>query len=123
MEKQIEEMASLIVTNCAYKWCENCKYIKKPHCIEKRSAEKIYEAGYRKQSDWISVDEKLPDKSGRYLTWHGCYLTWHGCYYGIVDYSVEKQGWNITYCEDRETEIKNVTHWMPLPEAPKCGAE
>lgn len=70
------------------------------------------------RSEWISVNEKLPDKSGQYLTFHGCYT-------GIVDYSVEKKGWNITYCEDRETEIKNVTHWMPLPEPPKMkgGAE
>lgn len=76
-----------------------------------------YEKGYadglcHRTDDWISVDERLPDKSGQYLTWHGFYC-------GLHDYSVEKQGWNITYCEDRSTEIKTVTHWMPFPEPPK----
>jgi hypothetical protein len=29
----------------------------------------LYNAGYRKQSEWISVEERLPDKEGTYLTY------------------------------------------------------
>ena len=107
-ENQIEEMFNIIVdgvidgeNNHGVPTGKTCLNI----------AQALYEEGYRKQreGEWISVEERLPDKSGQYLTWHGVY-------YGLHEYSVEKQGWNITYCEDRSTEIKTVTHWMPLPD-------
>lgn len=66
--------------------------------------------------DWISVDDGLPEKSGEYLTWHNGY-------FGLINYNAELHGWNIMHHDDRSTEIKSVTHWMPLPEAPKGGAE
>jgi hypothetical protein len=65
---------------------------------------------------WISVDDGLPEKSGEYLTWHNGY-------FGLLNYSAELNGWNIMHHDDRSTEIKSVTHWMPLPDAPKGGAE
>jgi hypothetical protein len=63
---------------------------------------------------WISVDERLPDKEGTYLTYTDkdnvdldifCIYPSHGTKF----WSGEIRG--------------KVTHWMPLPEAPKGGAE
>ena len=62
------------------------------------------------QGQWISVDERLPEKLQRVLinyngkvciSWLNANSTWFDC-------------WN-----------NQVTHWMPLPEAPKMkgGAE
>lgn len=74
----------------------------------------IYNKGYRKQ-DWISVDERLPEKDGMYL---------------IFSPYTDKEG-GIVYCNRFVTKgnpifppnsfesISRVTHWMPLPEAPK----
>ena len=93
--------------------CDNCDlgdHILKLH--KKIDRLKAKNKKLEAQSEWISVDDRLPEESRQYLTWHGFY-------YGIHDYSVEKQGWNILYCEDRETEVKTVTHWKPLPEPPK----
>lgn len=70
-------------------------------------------AGYRKQ-EWISVDERLPDKEGTYLTYTDkgnvdldifCIYPSHGTKF----WSSERRG--------------KVTHWMPLPEAPKMKGE
>ena len=55
--------------------------------------------------EWISVDDRLPDKSMRCLVYTkrgGC------CGYDITYYN---QGFYSEYSE--------VTHWMPLPEPPK----
>lgn len=58
---------------------------------------------------WISVDEKLPERNGRYLT--HCKIEGQSLvcilYYSKVD------GFNEG----------TVTHWMPLPEAPKERSE
>jgi hypothetical protein len=61
-------------------------------------------------NEWISVEERLPDKQGHFL---------------IVD----KEGqMNTAFYTPRfgwfsHFRIKNITHWMPLPEAPKGGEE
>ena len=66
---------------------------------------------YRKQSEWISVDERLPEEGVRVLVW----------------LDIEDNYTNID--TDRILRVKwvrwnsFVTHWMPLPEAPKGGAE
>lgn len=70
----------------------------------------LCEAGYRKQSVWISVDERLPEKEGTYLTYTDkdkvdldifCIYPSHGTKF----WSGEING--------------KTTHWMPLPEPPK----
>lgn len=74
-------------------------------------AKKLYEDGYRKQSEWISVDKRLPERNGRYLT---------HC-------KIENQSLVciLYYCKIGGFNEGTVTHWMPLPEAPKMkgGAE
>lgn len=73
-------------------------------------ANEIYNAGYRKQ-EWISVDEALPERNGRYLT---------HC-------NIEGQSLVciLHYCKVGEFNEGTITHWMPLPDAPKMkgGAE
>lgn len=93
-------------------------------------AEQLYHEGYREQSEpiscghenggkWISVEDRLPEDTGTYLTWH------RAGYYGQHEYNAKLHGWNVIWYGDRSTEIKTVTHWMPLPEPPKMkgGAE
>jgi hypothetical protein len=87
--------------------CRGCSFNFYPPCPPKASAERLYAAGYRKQSGWISVDEE-PTENGTYL----CYGYWIGSrtyQMETADYIGE---WDI---------VNNfvLTHWMPLPEPPK----
>jgi hypothetical protein len=61
----------------------------------------------RKQSEWISVEERLPERNGRYLT---------HC-------NVEGQSLVciLYYCKVGGFNDGAVTHWMPLPEPPMKG--
>lgn len=73
----------------------------------------VHIAGYHKQSGWISVDERLPEEYDTILCFDGSY----------VQASVFLDG---EFIEDDKYEgdpICGVTHWMPLPEAPKGGTE
>ena len=67
--------------------------------------------GYRKQ-EWISVDEELPEAYEDVLYFNGQSVG--------VDFICSDGTW----C-DEEVHNKPITHWMPLPEAPKMkgGAE
>lgn len=106
-KKQIKELADAIYINC-------------PACLLTEEAEMIAmfvveEQGYRKQ-EWISVDERLPEESGVYVacTDNGNPMT--------LDYSAKHKLFNSfdSYPRDvAEGFAIPVTHWMPLPEAPK----
>lgn len=65
---------------------------------------------------WISVEERLPEKSGLYLafTIAGNTMT--------LDYSAKYRAFNA-FDHRRRNEVFEiqVTHWMLLPEAPKGG--
>lgn len=75
-------------------------------------AKAFFNAGYRKQ-EWISVEDRLPERSGDYLTYHE-----HGnC--GVIYYNADIKLWNVYYSDDVRNAIRSITHWMPLPEAPK----
>lgn len=105
-EKQIEEMAKVIGQRCNRDCIPSCD-----ECI----AQTLYNAGYRKQ-EWISVDERLPEKTGLYL------IVWDGSVAAAYRHTHWTLGefWNndldggISVIPDSE-----VTHWMPLPEPPK----
>jgi len=65
------------------------------------------------QQGWISVEDKLPIESRRYL----CYVS------EINDLGISYFQWNCCYNEKHgftdNVHSMHVTHWMPLPEPPK----
>ena len=85
-------------------------------------------------SEWISVDDELPillpdtwrtplpvnviiEDFGQYL----CYPCQYGngvFYWADATYYGNGEGNHPVRC-DRDTEVLNVTHWMPLLEPPK----
>lgn len=83
------------------------------------------EADYRKQSEgvtdinvgskseWISVGERLPKEDTIVLVWLG--------EVAVFNY-LSNDLWYTGYC-DVTTSEAGITHWLPLPEAPKGGAE
>ena len=60
-------------------------------------------------SNWISVDDEMPECEEIVNTWNGCEIE--------VDYcDIEVDFGGVYFAND---EGGNVTHWMPLPEPPK----
>ena len=96
-KKQIKEMAEVICGSGMVDTYSRCEII----------AEELYIADYRKQSGWISVDERLPDCGGRFLT-----IDTEGRV--SVDSYYAGMGWFCPSCN-----ANDITHWMPLPERPK----
>lgn len=70
------------------------------------SAHCLQMAGFHKQ-EWISVEERLPEKDVRVLV---CIKS-DRSYTNIDTDRLDNRGFVRWY--------KDVTHWMPLPEAPK----
>ena len=72
-------------------------------------------------NQWISVKDRLPESQRMVL----CYTPYDGFmfvgYYQEVEpNSYWKSYWNIiTAMRSTKKITKKVTHWMPLPEAPK----
>lgn len=60
-------------------------------------------------SEWISVEDRLPTVANEYIVTNGSAvstLEWNdGKWWSVV------LGQNVP--------LKNITHWMPLPELPK----
>jgi hypothetical protein len=72
------------------------------------TAEKMLDRGWNKQSVWISVDERLPEIFTTVIVYDT-----HTQSVRFTLYSGKTEGWSNG----------RITHWMPLPEAPKGGAE
>ncbi len=106
MKEQIEGMAFDLcrIDTCKHLPQEECNNTTCAHC----EAEALYNAGYRKQKEgeWISVEDRLPEKPMTCLV----YVEHYGIYVSFYN-----EGFYTKY----------VTHWMPLPEPPemKGGAE
>ena len=126
-KKQIEEMAKVVedaneftiegITNAFIK----CKI------VGIKLAAKLYNAGYRKQSEWISVDERLPEEvygkhrkriSVLVCTESGKIST--ASRQRAVHFDKSKLVWVELDTFDWSGR-KHITHWMPLPEPPKEG--
>jgi hypothetical protein len=101
VEKQIEEIKDCIDSvygcDCAYFGVDGLAI-----------AEAIYNEGYRKQ-EWISVEERLPAEDVRVLVW---LRKDHKTTYTRIDTDRRLNGVWVRWYE-------SVTHWMPLPSAPK----
>lgn len=80
------------------------------------------EAGKRAAHTWIPVSERLPEKAGQYLV---CDCNSRFPFPQVYRFALESRlgtpkGWY--YCDSEWGDIsanKYVTHWMPLPDAPK----
>lgn len=128
-KKQIEEMTLEIAKLfCNPKGCYNCNLCDVYGSLElsceeylsyRRMASVLYAAGYRKQSGWISVDERLPERQCSVLAYYGFKRE------GDDDLGYMLMGVIEYYAFDPNPHFQHesvglrVTHWMPLPEAPK----
>jgi hypothetical protein len=107
------------------------EYKKRRLITPQNTAEKMTAKGYHKQSEWISVDERLPEdvygKDRKQITVLVCTKS------GRVSTSsrvrmmqCNRETWELEYTDVFEWSgqiAKKVTHWMPLPEAPKSESE
>ena len=115
-EKQIEEMAEILRKVCEPSLLDECDSKNCNECM----AEAIYNSGYRKQSGWISVEERWPETDGYYLVWNKEQRKIEIRFFHRLSpyYPVE------TYPEIRAyfgncSDHKSITHWMPMPEPPE----
>ncbi len=77
-------------------------------------------------SEWISVKDKLPEKSD-----HNDYLITDGEHFYVGHYRYKAKAWDHSilgwiqgmYADTGETYDVNITHWMPLPNPPGKGSE
>lgn len=122
-EKQIEEMAKHLIEiqqnfneYCA-KPCRECELGGVVNCESHYKATALYNADYRKQ-EWIIVEDRLPEKKVNCLVHYKHVYCDNDGYWAI----------GVSFYDGNEFHIGlayKVTHWMPLPEAPKMkgGAE
>ena len=73
---------------------------------------------WMKKNKWISVKDRLPEESGNYLVCDVPYKIM-----SVVAYSARWERFNCydTFTEEyvNEQRVYEVTHWMPLPDAPE----
>ena len=79
--------------------------------------------------EWISVDDRLPEKDGAYLVTTNSFgdrqsvkFRWFakdGEMVEAYDLAGQKDVWYLYDIECGYVSIKTVTHWMPLPQPPK----
>lgn len=94
-------------------YCKECgKWIK---WLNKEEA-RVFETDTNDGCKWISVKDRLPERSSNYLT----------CRYGdimsVLSYSVKYKLFNANDDLDEKFSRRNavnVDYWMPLPEAPE----
>jgi hypothetical protein len=110
-EKQIEEMAFDLENHT---------------CMSQFQAEiasrMLYILGYRKQSEWISVEERLPDceygSETEALLFRLKTGTVQAGYFGTGGRFRDKY-FRCYHHANEGWDAKDVTHWMPLPVLPK----
>ena len=61
------------------------------------------------QSEWISVEDRLPESSGRYLVYDAYYIA-----IGTTYYNAERRAWVVGYAD-------KITHWQLLPAPPTAN--
>lgn len=74
----------------------------------------IAEQGYTKQ-EWISVEDRLPNQSGKYLVCSNNNRWKQG--------NVYQARYSTTYGWCQRDKGKGITHWQPLPQPPKMKGE
>ena len=90
-----------------------CRYCREQHRC-KICELQLYRDGVIKNSEWISVDERLPEEKVNCLVHYKHTYCDNDGYWAI----------GVSFYDGNEFHIGleyKVTHWMPLPEAPKKG--
>ncbi len=119
--EHIEEMAKDLQETHDYEGCEawHCggcqyeKYCKNYFCSSVKQAEKMTAKGYRKQSEWISVEDDKPKNSEERVQ---VFLLDNDFtkYIGVNKIDTDR------YVDGKWVRWgRYVTHWKPLPEPPK----
>lgn len=102
MKEQIESLATFICDTCRERTkCENTT----PCAMAEIVAKAIIKAGWCKQSEWISVEDRLPKQ------WETVLVFCDGI--RSTDFISSTGRWYEHIDHD------SVTHWMPLPNPPK----
>lgn len=124
-KKEIVQALRICATHIE-KGCGLCPQMKYVRCTERLADEAITmierlaaeNAALReKVPQWISVEERLPiDRLKMYL------VAFRDTFGPIVDMAsyFPSDGWT---CDNWVVPQKSITHWMPLPEAPKEGGK
>lgn len=102
-QEQIEQMARITCQMYCRQYEKRCAGVGECDykCLHYQRCEVLYAAGYHKQSEWISVKDRLPEQFGKYLV---------GC--KGIDIA------QIRLYEGTWDSLAEVTHWMPLPTPP-----
>lgn len=126
-EKQIEEMIEAIKPFVSGFACGeesgSCELTDCRTCKARNLANGIYNAGFRKQSVWISVDDRLPEedlpKDTERRSIRCLVATNKGSVKACVRqrYVLASTGELSPWCWSRDV-FATPTHWMPLPEPP-----
>ena len=122
-EKLVEIMEDL---GCNDEYCKDCEFCNDiDGCVHRQKeiiADRLIANGVTVQ-EWISVDDRLPDKDGCYIVTacdEGCSCG-DGIWYDTVVIEAEhykgEWSWNENGTEYDITDL--VTHWMPMPNPPK----
>lgn len=116
MGEKLIELLYEAEAKCEYADCGQCEYLGLDACGFYMMAEHLITNGVTLQK-WIPVSERLPMPYERVLT---CRLDHdsggkHICH----EYLTTSYGETLVWCLDLDTWKSVVTHWMPLPEAPK----
>ena len=81
-------------------------------CTCQINATTLYNAGYRKQSGWISVEERLPSSEDLERS------QFHNFLVANEFGEVREAAFTGEYFAKLGSRLSGVTHWMPLPEPP-----
>ena len=122
-EKLVEIMEDL---GCNDEYCKDCEFCNDiDGCVHRQKeiiADRLIANGVTVQ-EWISVDDRSPDKDGCYIVTacdEGCSCG-DGIWYDTVVIEAEhykgEWSWNENGTEYDITDL--VTHWMPMPNPPK----
>lgn len=63
--------------------------------------------------EWISIEDRLPEKDGFYLVYAKSYNAF------FPDVSIQEYVREIGFTYDRYLSEDSITHWMPLPKPPE----
>lgn len=89
--------------------CDDCLYVAERMCVRKLQVDHLIANGVTVQR-WIPVTERLPNPYENVIGWTKYRER------GVVSHNGKRFVW-----EDDEGDYAHVTHWMPLPDAPKDG--